>query len=71
MGDIPIIWFGAFSIYSKFDRENEYYTKEYTGLEPEEMKKKFFDLCTDMGLDIEGNIIPEGKNVYGGAFWNT
>ena len=63
VGDIPIIWCGGnYSIYFKSHRESKY-IKKNTGFEPEEMNKKFFDLCTDMGLDKEGNIIPAGETI--------
>ena len=67
MGDIPIIWSGEWkyngkdfivpkSIYITICRKH---AEKDLGLEPEEVAKKFYDLCTDFGLDIKGKIIPD------------
>ena len=69
-GDIPMKWKndqGAGGhIYHQSNRE-ESATKEY-GLDrdytPEEMKKFFFDLCTDFGLTIEGDYMPKQKKSW-------
>ena len=68
-GDIPMKWtndqgFGG-NIYRQFWRERA--LKKY-GLDrdytPEEMKKLFFDLCTDFGLTIEGDYMPKPKKSW-------
>ena len=59
-GDIPIIWErGINTIYVQSSRE--YLAKKENGLDrdytAEEMNKKFYDLCTDFCLDINGDYI--------------
>ena len=52
-GDIPVIWNGIFFIYDKDERKNA----KYYGAGVDITDKMFFDLCTEFGLDIHGNII--------------
>ena len=53
-GDIPVIWGGgSFTIYVDWNRQ---YAKK-TGAGIDITDKMFFDLCTEFGLDIHGNII--------------
>ena len=54
-----MIWFCG-NIYNEDDRE---LAKKDLGIEPEEMEKKFYDLCTDFELDTDGNIIPAGVTI--------
>ena len=63
-GDIPMKWSNEkyfCVIYNQNDREKcakkEYgCDRDYTA---EEMKKMFYDLCTDFGLTIEGDYLPD------------
>ena len=53
-GDIPVIWgSGCSSIYNDNQRK---YAKKWGGA-VDITDKMFFDLCTEFGLDIKGNII--------------
>ena len=68
VGDIPMIWGdedGSYSIYEQEHREEKARKEfgcdgDYT---PEEMKKMFFDLCTDFKLTPEGVKLPEDQTV--------
>ena len=56
-GDIPIMWYGG--NYHINNRGTRDYVEKHFGYKAVEMEKKFKDLNTDFGLDIDGNIIPE------------
>ena len=64
-GDIQMKWNTDYNIFSAEHREKKALKKE--GLDrdytPEEMHKKFYDLCTDFGLTKEGKIIPGDKTL--------